>query len=51
LVCWVSDGSGTFDITEIPENEATFERGTRIVIHLKPEYSHYLDETALKSIV
>jgi HSP90 family molecular chaperone len=44
MYCWISDGSGTFDIAEIKDDSEQFERGTKIVIHLKPEYLHYLDE-------
>lgn len=31
---WISDGSGTFEISEI--DSTSFERGTKITIHLRP---------------
>lgn len=32
---WVSDGSGEYSISDVENN--TFSRGTKIIIHLKPE--------------
>ena len=37
--CWTSDGSGEFEISEV--DEINLERGTRIVLHLKPEFKQY----------
>lgn len=51
MFCWVSDGAGTFQIQEVSEENESFDRGTKIVIHLKPEYLNYLDENIIKNII
>jgi HSP90 family molecular chaperone len=37
---WSSDGSGTFDIEEVEEK--SFERGTKVVLHIKEECKQFL---------
>ena len=44
---WVSDGSGSYEVSEIDR----VTRGTRVVIHLKPEMKEYTDKYTIESIV
>jgi len=37
--CWVSDGSGDFTVSKV--NTFSLDRGTKIIIHLRPEYSQF----------
>lgn len=46
---WTSDGSGSFEISEA--NDFDLSRGTKIVIHLKPEYKEFAKEDTLKKII
>jgi len=36
---WTSDGSGEFEISEL--EECDFERGTKIIMHLRPENDEF----------
>ncbi len=45
---WESDGSGSYSITELPEEA---DRGTSITLHLKEEYHEYANDFKLKNIV
>ena len=47
---WESDGSGTFKIAEV-ENDETLQRGTKIVLHLKEECKQFLEKTTIQQIV
>ncbi len=44
---WTSDGLGTFTVTKTDP----MPRGTRIVLHLKPDALDYLDDWKIESIV
>jgi len=46
---WVSEAGGSFTITKTPD--ATLNRGTRIVLHLKEDMSEYLEEKSVKDLV
>lgn len=46
---WISDGSGTFDVFEADNFHLT--RGTRIIIHLKPDYVHYSRADEIKKVI
>ncbi len=47
--CWISDGSGTYEIAEAENFHLS--RGTRIVIHLKPEFSDFSKDADIKKII
>ena len=47
--CWRSDGSGKFSIAEV--NNFHLDRGTRIVIHLRPEFEQFCKVDELKKII
>lgn len=34
--CWTSDGSGSYSISDV--DNFHLDRGTKIIIHLKPEF-------------
>ena len=44
---WVSDGSGSYEVSEIDR----VTRGTRVVIHLKPEMKDYTEKYTIESII
>jgi TNF receptor-associated protein 1 len=46
---WVSDGNGSFEISEV--SDPGFTRGTRITIHLKPECTDFAKKSEVKKIV
>ena len=46
-VRWSSKGEGEFEIADLPKAE----RGTRIVLHLKPEESEFADPWRLRNII
>jgi molecular chaperone HtpG len=46
-VRWESDGSGEFSVENVPLER----RGTRVVLHLKPEAREYADAWRLRSLV
>lgn len=46
---WVSDGSGTFEISEI-ENVG-FERGTKIIIHLRADCAQFSKKAEIQKII
>lgn len=46
---WSSDGSGTFEISEV--DEVDFSRGTKIIIQLKPETAEFCSQAEVKKIV
>lgn len=37
--CWASDGSGKFSVGEVKDCE--FKRGTKVVLHLRPECEEF----------
>lgn len=45
---WESDGSGTFTIEAATE---PLPRGTRVILHLKPETSEFADENRIRDIL
>jgi molecular chaperone HtpG len=45
--CWVSDGLGTFTVSKVD----AAPRGTRIVLHLKPDAVDYLEGWKIESVV
>jgi molecular chaperone HtpG len=47
-LCWTSDGSGSY---EIQESDATTQRGTRIVIHLKESFKEFAEKSRLETII
>ncbi|KYN18965.1 Heat shock protein 75 kDa, mitochondrial [Trachymyrmex cornetzi] len=46
-LCWISDGSGTFEIS----NADGVQSGTKIVIHLKPDSREFSDENTINRII
>ncbi|XP_071638545.1 heat shock protein 75 kDa, mitochondrial isoform X2 [Temnothorax longispinosus] len=46
-LCWISDGSGTFEIS----NADGVQPGTKIVIHLKPDSREFSDENTINRII
>ena len=44
---WVSDGSGSYEVSEIDR----IGRGTRVVIQLKPEMKEYTEKYSIESII
>ncbi|XP_014600537.1 PREDICTED: heat shock protein 75 kDa, mitochondrial [Polistes canadensis] len=46
-LCWSSDGSGSFEISQAEGVQA----GTKIVIHLRPDSREFCDESVLKGII
>lgn len=46
---WVSDGSGTFEISKLPN--PGFSRGTQIILHLKPEVAQYSKADEVKKVI
>ena len=46
---WTSDGSGTFEIAETKDFD--LNRGTKIVIHVKPDYKEFCQLETLKNII
>ena len=46
-ICWVSDGQGEFTI----ESRAKNERGTDVILYLKPEEKDFLESYKLRSII
>jgi TNF receptor-associated protein 1 len=47
---WSSDGTGTFEIADLQETDAP-ERGSSIVIHLKPDFVDFADPDKVESIL
>ncbi len=47
-LCWTSDGSGSYEITQSNEE---LERGTRIIIHLKDSYKEFAEKSRLETII
>lgn len=48
-VAWVSDGSGEFMVSDA--SNLGFERGTKIVIKLKPDAREFSQESEIEKIV
>lgn len=46
-VCWVSEGKGEFEVTDIEKAD----RGTRIKLHLRDEEQEFLNDWKLRSLV
>eukprot|EP00825_Cyclidium_porcatum_P027543 TRINITY_DN2965_c0_g1_i4.p2 TRINITY_DN2965_c0_g1~~TRINITY_DN2965_c0_g1_i4.p2 ORF type:complete len:764 (-),score=161.39 TRINITY_DN2965_c0_g1_i4:504-2795(-) len=46
---WVSDGSGTFSISKVDNPD--FERGTKIIISLRPDSQKFCDKAEIKKII
>lgn len=40
---WSSDGTGTFEISEVPDE--TLVRGTRVIMHIKDANKKFLEKT------
>jgi HSP90 family molecular chaperone len=47
---WTSDGSGMYDIEEF-EGDCGFERGTKVIIHLRPNMTQFTKIESVKSII
>ena len=45
---WISDGTSNFEIEEYKDE---FERGTKIILHLKEEITEFLDRFHIKHVV
>eukprot|EP00696_Hemimastix_kukwesjijk_P011371 gnl/Hemi2/24282_TR8162_c0_g1_i1.p1 gnl/Hemi2/24282_TR8162_c0_g1~~gnl/Hemi2/24282_TR8162_c0_g1_i1.p1 ORF type:complete len:720 (+),score=290.11 gnl/Hemi2/24282_TR8162_c0_g1_i1:65-2224(+) len=45
--CWISDGSGSFEVVEADG----VSRGTKIILHLKPEAKQYSIKSTLERII
>lgn len=48
-VRWVSDGSGEYSVSEA--SNLGFERGTKLVLRLKPECREFVEEKTIESIL
>ena len=46
---WVSDGNGTFEISSAQNFH--LEHGTKIILHLKPEFANYTRPSEIKTII
>lgn len=46
---WTSDGSGSFEISETEDN--SFERGTKIILHMKSDQIKFVEKTEIQQIV
>lgn len=46
---WVSDGSGSYNISQT--DDFHLNRGTKIIIHLKPEFAQYSRSEDIKNVV
>ena len=46
---WTSDGSGSFEISEF--EDGSFERGTKIILHLKQNQTKFVEKTEIQQIV
>ena len=46
---WSSDGAGSFHVADL--EEGSMDRGTSIVIHLKPEFAEFADRDRVESIL
>ena len=47
---WTSDGLGSYDITNVPE-DVRQDRGTSVVIHLREEHWNFVDEPKIEKIL
>ncbi len=45
---WVSDGTGSFEVTELDED---VQRGTKIIIHLKKDEKEFAEKYRIESVV
>ena len=45
---WVSDGTGSFEVTELDED---IQRGTKIIIHLKEDAKEFAEKYRIESVV
>ena len=48
-VRWVSDGSGEYEVADV--DHVGFERGTKIVLRLKPECREFSAENEVEKVV
>ena len=48
-VRWVSDGTGEYEIADV--DHVGFERGTKIVLRLKPEAREFASENEIEKII
>ncbi len=46
-ICWISDGQGEFTI----EQKNKTDRGTEVILHLKPEEKEFLEPFRIRSII
>jgi molecular chaperone HtpG len=51
IQCWESNASGSFTIAECEPDHPDLSHGTRIVLRMKEDCLHYLEERTIKSIV
>ena len=47
-LCWISDGSGSYEIKALDEDAP---RGTRILIHLNEDYKEFTNKERLETII
>ena len=48
---WKSTAGGTFSIEKDTDNPNQIKRGTKIICHLKPDVTEYLEEKRLKDLI
>lgn len=49
---WESSATGSFTVKALDENDQnTFVRGTRIILHIKEEMKEYLEESRIREII
>ena len=48
---WVSDGSGTFELAQTDGTYLGAERGTKIIMHLRPEHENFADASSVQKTV
>ena len=46
---WASDGSGSYTISQT--DDFHLDRGTKIIVHLKPEYAQYSRDEDIKKVI
>ena len=48
---WESDAISGYTISEVESNNNDLKRGTRIVLHIKPDQTEYLDDSKLSDLI
>lgn len=53
VTMWTSDGTGTYELAEIDDNESSqrYDRGTTVKLFLKEDYWGLLSETRIKDVL